>query len=142
VRPHAGSGAGTAFGSRHPSGNVARVTTSPVIEAGESSQGNWLRGRRLRIALLIGLVESLLVVWGGLGWFWVLAFAAVAVALYIFVARGGRFHALREIAWILAASQLIAVLVPVLWEVAKTLAIVILVLMAALLLVTLLMDRR
>ncbi|MGH3011662.1 MAG: hypothetical protein ACRDMY_07465 [Gaiellaceae bacterium] len=118
------------------------MTTSPVIETRESSQGQWLRERRLRIALLIGLVESLLVVWGGLGWFWVLAFAAAAAALYIFVARGVRFHALREISWILAASQLIAVLVPVLWEVAKALAIVILVVMAALLLVMLLMDRR
>jgi hypothetical protein len=64
------------------------------------------------------------------------------VALYVFVARGARFHSLREVAWIFAASQLIAVLVPVLWEVAKVLAIVILVLMAALLLVMLLLDRR
>jgi hypothetical protein len=45
-------------------------------------------------------------------------------------------------AGILAASQLIAVIVPVLWEVAKFLAIVILALMAAALLVMLLMDRR
>jgi hypothetical protein len=95
------------------------VTTSPVIEAGESGRGNWLRERRLRLALLIGLVESLLVLWGGLGWFWVLALAAVAVVLDAFAARGARFHALREIAWIFAASQLIAVIVPVLWEIAK-----------------------
>jgi hypothetical protein len=126
----------------HPSGNVARVATFPVIEAGESGRGFWLRERRLRLALLIGLVESLLVVLGGLGWFWVLAVAGVAVALYIFVARGARYHAFREITWILAASQLIAVIVPVLWEVAKFFAIVILVLMAAVLLVMLLMDRR
>jgi hypothetical protein len=118
------------------------VTTSPVIEAGESGPGAWLRGRRLRIALLIGLVESLLVVWGGLGWFWVLALAGAAVALYIFVMRSPRLGALREIAWILAASQLIAVLVPVLWEVAKAVAVVILVVLAGLLLVMLLMDRR
>ena len=118
------------------------MTTSPVIEAGESGRGHWLRERRLRLALLIGLVESLLVVWGGLGWFWVLALAAVAVVLYAFAARGVRFRALREITWIFAASQLIAVIVPVLWEVAKFFALVILVLMAVLLLVMLLMDRR
>jgi hypothetical protein len=112
-----------------------------VIEAGESVRGSWLRERRLRLALLIGLVESLLVVLGGLGWFWVLALAAVAVALYLFVARGARFHALREVAWILAASQLIAVIVPVLWVVAKALAIAILVVMAIGLLALLLMDR-
>jgi hypothetical protein len=118
------------------------VTTSPAIEAGESGRGHWLRERRLRLALLIGLVESLLVLWGGLGWFWVLGLAVAAAVLYAFVARGVRFHALREIAWIFAASQLIAVIVPVLWEVAKFFAIVILVLLAALLLLMLLMDRR
>jgi hypothetical protein len=118
------------------------MATSPVIEAGDSGRGLWLRERRLRLALLIGLVETVFVVWGGLGWFWVLALAAAAVALYIYVARGARFHSLREIAWIFAASQLIGVIVPVLWEVAKFFAVVILVLMAALLLVMLLMDRR
>jgi hypothetical protein len=118
------------------------VASTPVIEAGESGRGLWLRERRLRLALLIGLVESLLVVWGGFGWFWVLAFAGAAVALYIFVARGARFHSLRELAWILAVSQLIAVLVPVLWVVAKALAIVILVVLAVALLAMLLMDRR
>ena len=116
--------------------------TSPAIEAGERGRGHWFRERRLRLALLIGLVESLLVVWGGLGWFFVLAFAAAAVALYVFVARSARFQALREIAWILAASQLIAVIVPVLWEVAKFFAVIILVGMAAVLLLMLLMDRR
>ena len=136
------SGAENGSGSLHPSGNVARVTTSPAIQAGETGPGPWLRARRLRIALLIGLVESLLVVWGGLGWFWVLALAAAAVALSIFVTRSPRLHGLREVSWILAASQLIAVLVPVLWVVAKAVAVVILVVMAALLLVMLLMDRR
>jgi hypothetical protein len=118
------------------------VTTTPAIEPGDSGRGLWIQERRLRLALLIGLIESILVVAGGLRWFWVLALAAVAVALYIFVARGARFHTLREVAWILAASQLIAVIVPVLWEVAKFFALVLLVLMAVLLLVMLLMDRR
>ena len=113
-----------------------------MIEAGGSGRGFWLRERRLRIALLIGLAESLLVVLGGLGWFWVLAFAVAAVVLYAFVARGTRLRALRDVAWIFAASQLIAVIVPVLWEVAKVFAIVILVLMAAALLAMLLLDRR
>jgi hypothetical protein len=118
------------------------VTTSPLIEAGGSGRGFWLRERRLRIALLIGLAESLLVVLGGLGWFWVLALAVAAVVFYAFVARGTRFQALRDVAWIFAASQLIAVIVPVLWEVAKVFAIVILVLLAAALLAMLLLDRR
>lgn len=126
------------------------TSSSPVLDAGETGReaprgggaGAWLRERRLRLALLIGLIETVFVVWGGLGWFWVLALAAVAVALYVFVSRRTSSRSLRELAWILAASQLIAVIVPVLWEVAKFFAIVILVLMAAALLVMLLMDRR
>ena len=41
------------------------------------------------------------------------------IALYIFVGRRTRSHVLREIPWIAAASQLIAVIVPVLWEVCE-----------------------
>lgn len=119
-----------------------RVATSPTIEAGESSWGLWLQARRTRLALFIGLVESLAVLLGGVRWFVVLAIAAAMTALYIFIGREIRFHLLREILWIAAASQLIAVIVPVLWELVRFLAIIALVAMAAVLLVILLMDRR
>jgi hypothetical protein len=112
------------------------------MELQESRGGLWLRARRLRVALLVGLVESVLVLVGGLGWYWVLAAAAVAVALYLFLGRNLRFHAGRELTWIAAASQLIAVLVPLLWVLVKAVAIVALVVMALVLLVMLLGDRR
>jgi hypothetical protein len=112
------------------------------MELQESRSGLWLRARRLRLALLIGLVESILVLVGDSGWYWVLVAAAAAVALYIFVGRNLRFHTGREVSWIAAASQLIAVLVPVLWVLVKAVAIVALVLMAVVLLVMLLADRR
>lgn len=112
------------------------------MELQETRSGLWLRTRRLRLALLIGLVESVLVLLGDSGWFWVLAAAAAAVAFYLFVGRRLRFHAGRELSWIAAASQLIAVLVPVLWVLAKPVAIVALVAMAVILLVMLLADRR
>jgi hypothetical protein len=118
------------------------MDTTPAIEAREQRPGPWLEARRLRLALLIGLVESLAVIVGDFGWFWVLAAAIAATALYIFVGRRTGSHLLREILWILAASQLIAVIVPVLWEVFKFFAIVALVVMAGILLVILLMDRR
>ena len=118
------------------------MDTTPAIEARERGSGPWLETRRLRLALFIGLVESLAVLLGGVGWFIVLAAAAAMTALYIFVGRRTGSHFLREILWIAAASQLIAVIVPVLWEVAKFFAIVILVLMAAALLLLLLIDRR
>ena len=118
------------------------MTASPAIELRESRSGLWLRARRLRLALLVGLVESVLVLLADSGWYWVLAAAAVTVAFYLFVGRTVRFHAVRELSWIAAASQLIAVLVPVLWALVKAVAIVVLVVMAVILLVMLLVDRR
>jgi len=118
------------------------MDTTPAIEARERGSGPWLEGRRLRLALFIGLVESLAVLLGGVGWFVVLAAAAAVTALYIFVGRRTGSQFLREILWIAAASQLIAVIVPVLWEVFRFLAILALVAMAGILLVILLMDRR
>jgi hypothetical protein len=118
------------------------VTATPAMELRESRSGLWLRARRLRLALLVGLVESVLVLVGDSGWYWVLAAAAVAVAVYLFVGRNLRFHIGRELSWIAAASQLIAVLVPLLWVLVKAVAIVVLVVMAIVLLVMLLADRR
>jgi hypothetical protein len=46
-----------------------------------------------------------------------------------------------EATWILAASQLISVIVPLLWEVVKVLAITVLVLLALFFLAILLLDR-
>ena len=71
----------------------------------------------------------------------VVVLGMLALDLFVFH-RKAHEVSLREAAWIFAASQLIAVIVPVLWEVAKFFAIVVLVVMAALLLVMLLMDRR
>jgi hypothetical protein len=118
------------------------VTDTPAIELNESRGGAWLRARRTRLALFIGLVESVVVLVSDSGWFVVLALAAVAAALYFAVGRRSRFHALRELTWIAAASQLIAMLVPVLWVLVKAVAVLALVLMALVLLAMLLMDRR
>jgi hypothetical protein len=136
--------AGREPGSWRPFGSLGRVTETalPVAEPGESRAGRWLRERRLRIALLVGLVESLLVVLNGLGWFWVVAFAAVAVGFHLFAGRRMRFHTVREVSWTAAVSQLIAVLVPVLWELVKFVAVVVLVVMALILLGMFLLDRR
>lgn len=118
------------------------MTDSPAIELKESRGGAWLRARRTRLALFIGLLESVIVLAADSGWFVVLALAAVAVALYFFVGRRVRFHTVRELTWIAAASQLIAMLVPVLWVLFKAVAILALVVMALILLAMLLMDRR
>lgn len=118
------------------------MATYPVVEHRESRMGRWVRPRRLRIALFVGLVETLLVLLNGLGWFWVLGAAVLGVGFHFFVGRRARFHSVREISWIVAVSQLIAVVVPLLWELVKFLAITVLVVLALVLLVMLLVDRR
>jgi hypothetical protein len=116
------------------------VSADPVIEHREGALARWLRERRLRIALLIALIESLLVVSSSLGWFWVVGAAVLAVALWL-VGRRTSSRLVREVTWILAVSQLIAVVVPLLWEVVKVLAILVLVLLALFFLAIILLDR-
>ena len=117
------------------------MSSYPVVEHGSSRTSRWLRERRLRAALFVGLLESLLVVLGGLGWFWVVFAALVAGAFYLFVGRRSRSATVREIAWTAAASQLIALVVPVLWELVKVVAVIVLVIMAIVLLALLVRDR-
>jgi hypothetical protein len=116
------------------------VAVQPVVEHRQSASARWLRERRFRIALLIAFIESLAVVTSSLGWFWVVGAAALAVALYLLVRRTDS-GIVREATWILAASQLISVIVPLLWEAVKFLAILVLVLFALFFLAILLLDR-
>ena len=116
------------------------MSVEPVIEHRESSTRRWLRERRLRIALLIAFIESLLVVTSSLGWFWVVGAAIIAVVLY-WLGRRTSSGTVHEVTWIFAASQLISVIVPLFWEVAKFLAILVLVLLALFFLAILLLDR-
>ncbi|HEX5469349.1 MAG TPA: hypothetical protein VFW80_09925 [Gaiellaceae bacterium] len=112
-----------------------------VIEHRESAAAQWMRDRRLRLALLIAFVESLVVLFSEHGWWYVVAAAVVACAAHWFVGRrkGGVLH---EITWTAAVSQLLAMFVPILWEVVKILAIVVLLILGGFLLVTLLLDRK
>lgn len=117
------------------------MDVDPVVERRESSATRWLRERRLRIALLIAFVESLLVLFSEHGWRYVVLAAAVAVLAHWFLGR--RWHGVAyEVTWIAAASQLLAVLVPVLWDLVKLVAIIVLVGLALFLLAALLLDRK
>lgn len=116
------------------------MAVQPVVDHRQSASARWLRERRFRIALLIAFIESLAVVTSSLGWFWVVGAAAIAVALYL-LGRRTDSRIVREVTWILAASQLISVIVPLLWEAVKFLAILVLVLFALFFLAILLLDR-
>ena len=101
-----------------------------------------VRDNRLRIALLVALVEGILVLVGELAWWWVVLVAILAVVLYVAAGRKAGRYEVRELSWIFAVSQVVVVLVPALAGVLIASAVVALVLIAVVALVVLLRDRR
>ena len=113
-----------------------------TIEQGRNRFGRGLRENRLRIALILALVEGVLVLLGEIPWWSVVLVAIVAVALYVSGGRKAGREEVREVSWIFAVSQVAVVLVPALALVLTAFAVVALVLLAVVALVVLLRDRR
>jgi hypothetical protein len=113
-----------------------------TIEHGSNRFGRALRENRLKIALVLALVEGILVLVGSIDWWVVVLLAIGAVAVYVTRGRTVGREELREGSWILAVSQLAVVLVPALALVLTALAVVALVFLALIALVVLLRDRR
>ena len=111
-----------------------------TIEHGETRRWRRLRENRLRIALLVALVEGVLVLVGEIDWWVAVLLAIGAVALYVMRGRSARDE-LRQLSWIFAVSQVAVVLVPALALVLTAFAVVALVLFAVIALVVLLRDR-
>ena len=118
------------------------MESSRPLEHRATRVGATLRDNRLRLVLLIALVEGILVLAGAIPWWTVLVLAAAAFALYAIVGRGHGSAVVREGSWIVAVSQLIVVLVPVLATIVTALAVIALVLVAVVALGLLLLDRR
>jgi hypothetical protein len=113
-----------------------------TIEHHSTRLGRALRESRLKIALLLALVEGVLVLVGEIRWWVVVLLAIGAVALYVSRGRAARREEIREGTWILAVSQLAVVLVPALALVLTAFAVVALLAFAIVALVILLRDRR
>lgn len=115
---------------------------SLTIEHGSTRFGRRLRDNRLRIALVVAVIEGILVLVGSIDWWVVLVLAIGAVAFYVMRGRAARREEVREGSWIFAVSQLAVVLVPALALVLTAFAVVALVLIAVVALIVLLRDRR
>ncbi len=113
-----------------------------TIEHGTDRYDRFLRENRLRIALIVAVVEGLLVLLGEIAWWVVVLVAIGAVVLYVTRGRLAGNMKLRETSWVFAVSQLAVVLVPALALVLSALAVVTLVILAVVALVVLLRDRR
>ena len=113
-----------------------------TIEHRSSRLGRQLRDNRLRIALVVALVEGVLVLLGSIEWWLVLVLAIASLAVYVLWGRAAGREEIRELSWIVAVSQVAVVLVPVLALVLTAFAVVALVVIAVVALVVLLRDRR
>jgi predicted membrane protein len=118
------------------------VVEHPVVEHGEGRTARWLRERRLKIALGIGVIESILVLTSQIRWFWVLGLFLVLAVTYLYVRRRFENEMLRQITWTAAFSQVLPFVFPLLWGLFKAVAIVVLVVVALVAAGLLFLDRR
>ena len=129
-----------ARGSLHLRGTVDAM--SLVVEHGASRGAQWLRERRVKIALVIAAIEGALVVFDVIPWWVALVVAGAVLAFYVWFGRTASWAALRQTSWIAAASQVMVALVPVLVFVIGTLALIAIAILAVVALVLLFRDRR
>jgi uncharacterized membrane protein len=117
--------------------------SQPMIEAGSTRGGRWLRERRLRLALWSAVVEGVLVaVSHDLTRWTVLGIAIVVLAFYIVAGRNLRWDVGRQLSWIAAASQALAILVIIVAFVLGLVAIVLVALFAVAALAYLFSDYK
>jgi hypothetical protein len=117
--------------------------SQPAIEAGSTRGGRWLRERRIRIALWAAVIEGLIAAFSqDIGRWTILVMAVIVLAFYIVAGRQLKWDVARELSWIAAASQVLAILVIIFAFVLKLVAIVIIVGFALVALVYLFTDHK
>lgn len=112
-----------------------------VIEHGSSRPGRWLRERRLRITVAVALVQGLLYLVHVLHWWEAVALAAITVGFWWFAGRGSKSDLVRQVSWILAASQLLVLCVPIALAVLSAIAIGVVALLAIAALIVVFRER-
>jgi len=118
------------------------VSSYGVLEHREGRSSRWLRGNRLRVAFLIALVETILVLTDVIGWYWALALAGVIFAFHYFVGRKLRYEWARQLSWTAAVSQTFPVLIPVAALIVSAVLVVAIVAAAVVVLAYVIFGRR
>jgi hypothetical protein len=115
-----------------------------VLDRPASKPAKYLRDHRMRIAAWIGAGEGLLtLIVGGIGiHIAVYVLVVTSFAFYLMVVRNYKSTAARQLAWIFAASQALAVLVPIVLHIAKLGAEIAIVLIAIAALVMLFAESK
>jgi hypothetical protein len=114
-----------------------------VIDHGSTRGGRWLRERRVRIALWIAALEGLLIVIHAIGRWPAMIVAGAILVAYLLGGRTIKSDAGYQLMWIVAASQAMVALVPLIWWfVTRVIAIIAVAALAVVALVYLFSDRR
>jgi hypothetical protein len=119
-----------------------QMVQAHAIEHGSSRTGLWMRARRYRFTFALAAIEGLLYVLHVLHWWAAVGLALVALALWWFAGRRSRSHTFRELTWILAAAQLLVLLVPLALGILKVVAIAVIALLAVAALFVLFTERH
>jgi hypothetical protein len=116
--------------------------SSHAIDHGSSRAGRWLHAHRVRASLWIAALEAIVVLFSPDVTKWtVIVLAAVSVLAYL-GGRESRSDVVRQVLWIFAASQLLAVIAVILGWIVKWAVIMAVVIFAVLGLVYLFVDHR
>jgi hypothetical protein len=118
------------------------ASRATVLDHPGSKPSRYLRANRIKIALWIAVLEGILTLLGAIPHIAIYVLAVAAIGFYIAVGRKYTSPTARQLIWIFAASQLLAVLVPIVLFVAKWIAIVAIVVIAVGGLVILFADRE
>jgi len=114
-----------------------------VIEPHHTRISRWLRERRLRLALWIAVLEGIVVaVRGDISRWTVVVIAVAVLAVYVTTRDRVRWDAGRQVVWIVAASQVMALLVVILAFIVGVVALVLVAAFAIVALVYLFSDLR
>ena len=117
--------------------------SQPMIEAGSTRIGRWLRARRIRISLWVAVIEGLIVaLTPDLTKWTVIIIGAIVLAFYVVAGRSMSWDVARQLSWIAAASQALAILVVIFAFILKLVAIVAVVILAIVALAYLFSDSR
>jgi hypothetical protein len=118
------------------------IESRSVIEHGTTRAGRWLKARRVRLALWIAVIEGVIVALAHDFSRWtVIAVAIPVLALYLFWGRHAGSDTARQVSWIAAASQALAVVVVIMAFILNWLALILAGIFAAIALLFLLGDR-
>jgi hypothetical protein len=117
------------------------TTGANALEPAGSKPSRYLREHRLRLTIWIGAIEGVLTLLGLLPHLAVYLLAAVAIGFWAFVGRKYESATARQLSWIFAASQAIAVLIPSVLHIARWIAITAVIIAAAVGLVILFTER-